>query len=59
MCPKEKLFKGYIELELQLGEIERCRNIYSKYLEFMPSNCAAWKAYTQLEINVGETQRAR
>jgi crooked neck len=59
LCPKEKLFKGYIDLELQLGEIERCRSIYGKYLEFMPFNCTAWKAYTQLEINVGEMQRAR
>ena len=22
-CPKQKLFRGYIELELQLGNIER------------------------------------
>jgi crooked neck len=59
LCPKEKLFKSYIDLELQLGEIERCRSLYGKYLEFMPFNCTAWKAYTQLEINVGEMQRAR
>ena len=31
-CAKEKLFKGYIELELQLGNIERCRTLYNKYL---------------------------
>ena len=24
-CPKDKLFKSYIQLELQLGEVERCR----------------------------------
>ncbi|CAE7490064.1 Crnkl1, partial [Symbiodinium microadriaticum] len=28
MCGKENIFKGYIELELQLGEVERCRAIY-------------------------------
>jgi crooked neck len=59
LCPKEKLFKGYIELELQLGEIDRCRTIYTKYLEFMPYNCTAWQSFAQLEINVGESQRAR
>ena len=59
MCPKENLFKGYIELELQLGEIERCRTIYAKYLEFMPSNCATWIAFAQLEVSVGEVPRAR
>ena len=59
MCPKENLFKGYIELELQLGEIERCRTIYAKYLEFMPANCATWIAFAQLEVSVGEVPRAR
>jgi crooked neck len=59
MCGKENTFKGYIELELQLGEIERCRAIYSKYIERMPHNCAAWKNFAQLEANVGEVPRAR
>lgn len=59
MCGKENIFKGYIELELQLGEVERCRVIYGKYLEFMPHNCTAWMAFAQLEVNVGETTRAR
>jgi crooked neck len=59
LCPKENLFKSYISLELQLGEIERCRTIYGKYLEFMPFNCSAWQAFAQLEASVGETTRAR
>jgi crooked neck len=32
MCPKEKLFKDYITLELQLREFDRCRQIYQKYI---------------------------
>lgn len=32
MCPKEKLFKEYITLELQLREFDRCRQLYQKYL---------------------------
>ncbi len=59
MCGKENIFKGYIELELQLGEVDRCRTLYSKYIEKMPFNCAAWKAFAQLETNCGETARAR
>lgn len=59
MCGKENIFKGYIQLELQLGEVERCRSIYAKYLEVMPHNCTAWKAFAGLETNVGETARAR
>jgi crooked neck len=39
MCPKENLFKKYVEMELQLGEVDRCRTIYAKYLETMPYNC--------------------
>jgi len=58
-CPKQKLFKGYLELELQLGEVDRCRSIYGKYLETMPHNVSAWKGFSQLETNVGETERAR
>ena len=30
-CPKPKTFKGYIELELQLREFDRCRKLYEKY----------------------------
>ncbi|CAE7667839.1 CRNKL1, partial [Symbiodinium sp. KB8] len=28
MCPTEKVFKSYIHLELQLGNIDRCRILY-------------------------------
>ena len=59
LCGKESIFKKYIELELQLGEVERCRLIYAKYVETMPHNVTAWKAFAQLEQNVGETARAR
>jgi len=30
LCGKENIFKKYIELELQLGEVDRCRAIYAK-----------------------------
>ena len=58
-CPKEKLFKVYIELELQLGNVERCRTLYGKYLEYQPHNCGAWGRYAELERTVGETERCR
>lgn len=58
-CPKESLFKSYVNLELQIGEIDRCRQIYAKYLEFMSYNCTAWQAFAQLEASVGESSRAR
>jgi len=59
MCGKENIFRGYIELEHQMGEIDRCRAIYGKYIAAMPHNCAAWRNFAALEAAVGETQRAR
>ncbi|KAG5185208.1 hypothetical protein JKP88DRAFT_207999 [Tribonema minus] len=58
-CPKGKLFKGYIALELQLGEIERCRTLYSRYLAWSPGDCAAWTRFAELERTLGEDERAR
>mmetsp|Transcript_13633 Transcript_13633/g.41472 ORF Transcript_13633/g.41472 Transcript_13633/m.41472 type:complete len:576 (+) Transcript_13633:416-2143(+) len=58
-CPKDKLFKEYIQLELQLGEVNRCRTLYAKYLEWAPVNVAAWTAFAELETSLGEEERAR
>jgi len=58
-CGKESLFKRYIHLELQMGEIDRCRILYSKYLEKFPHSCEAWSKFSELERTVGETERAR
>ncbi len=58
-CPREKLFTAYVDLELQLGNIDRCRKIYEKFLEFMPENCSTWTKYAQLEASLRETERAR
>ena len=41
-CPKDKLFRGYIDLELQLREFDRCRILYEKFLQFNPENCTTW-----------------
>ncbi|KAG1227836.1 hypothetical protein G6F68_019554 [Rhizopus microsporus] len=60
MCPKNKLFNGYIDLEFQMREFDRCRTLYTKYLEFNPANCSAWIKFAELERDVlGETERCR
>eukprot|EP00898_Chlorokybus_atmophyticus_P002064 jgi/Chlat1/2859/Chrsp194S00790 len=59
MAPKDKIFKSYIEVELQLGNIDRCRTLYEKYLEWSPSNCFAWTKFAELERSLGEAERAR
>ncbi|XP_016519824.1 crooked neck-like protein 1 isoform X2 [Poecilia formosa] len=58
-CPKNKLLKGYIELELQLREFDRCRKLYEKYLEFSPENCTTWIKFAELETILGDVERAR
>ncbi|KAK6181596.1 hypothetical protein SNE40_009420 [Patella caerulea] len=58
-CPKNKLFRGYIELELQLREFDRCRILYEKYLEYMPENCSTWVKYAELETILGDADRTR
>ncbi|KAF3333215.1 crooked neck-like protein 1 [Carex littledalei] len=59
VAPKDKIFKKYIEIELQLGNIDRCRRLYMKYLEWAMENCYAWTKFAELERSLGETERAR
>eukprot|EP00094_Tigriopus_californicus_P008530 TCALIF_08221-PA protein Name:"Similar to crn Protein crooked neck (Drosophila melanogaster)" AED:0.25 eAED:0.25 QI:58/0.5/0.2/0.8/0.75/0.6/5/0/718 len=58
-CPKAKLFRGYIDLEIQLREFERCRTLYEKFLLFDPENCSAWMKFAELEALLGDVERAR
>ncbi|ORX46855.1 pre-mRNA-splicing factor clf1 [Piromyces finnis] len=58
LCPKEKLFKGYIEIELKLREFDNARKLYQKYLEWNPGNCYAWIKYGELEIMLGDNELA-
>ncbi|XP_005094945.1 crooked neck-like protein 1 [Aplysia californica] len=58
-CPKNKVFRGYIDLELQLREFDRCRMLYQKFLEFSPENCTTWMKYAELETILGDIDRAR
>ncbi|KAI9840012.1 MAG: NineTeen Complex (NTC) component [Sarea resinae] len=59
MCPKDRLFKGYIELELKLFEFVRCRTLYEKQIEWNPANCQAWIKFAELERGLDDLDRAR
>ncbi|KAF7338170.1 Pre-mRNA splicing factor [Mycena venus] len=59
MCPKEALFKGYIELEVELREFDRARQLYEKYLEFDPANSPAWIKFAELESQLQDFARTR
>ncbi|KAI8561002.1 hypothetical protein RHMOL_Rhmol04G0301200 [Rhododendron molle] len=58
-APKGTIFEKYIELEWQLGNIDRVRRIYQKYLEWSPENAFAWMKYAGMEIDLEEIDRAR
>ncbi|KAI9778767.1 MAG: NineTeen Complex (NTC) component [Peltula sp. TS41687] len=59
MCPKDKLFKGYIELELKLFEFGRCRKLYEKQIAWNAANCQAWIKCAELERGLDDLDRAR
>lgn len=58
-CPKPKIFKGYIDLEMQLREFDRCRTLYEKFLEYSPTNSYAWISYAGLEKLLDDVDRVR
>ncbi|KAI8629111.1 cell cycle control protein [Xylariaceae sp. FL1651] len=59
MCPKDKLFKGYVELELKLFEFVRCRTLYEKHIEWNPANCQTWIKFAELERGLDDLERTR
>lgn len=59
MCPKDKIFKGYIDLEIKMFEFARCRMLYEKYIAFNPANSQAWKGFAELERGLDDIERAR
>lgn len=59
MCGKERIFKGYVELELSLKEFDRARKLYERALEWDPSNSRTWIRFAELERNLFDIERAR
>ena len=59
MCPKNKLFRAYIDMELKLFEFVRCRTLYEKWIEWDASNCTAWIKFAELERGLDDLERCR
>lgn len=59
MCPKDKIFAGYIDLERRLFEFLRCRTLYEKHIEHNPANCTTWIRFAELERGLDDLDRAR
>lgn len=56
-CPREKIIEAYVDLELQLGNIDRVRKIYQSYLEKVPDSSSVWIKYALFENNLDENER--
>ncbi|KND90355.1 Pre-mRNA-splicing factor clf1, partial [Tolypocladium ophioglossoides CBS 100239] len=59
MCPKDKIFNGYVDLERKLFEFVRCRTLYEKHIEFNPANCQTWIRFAELERGLDDLERTR
>ncbi|GAV48843.1 hypothetical protein ZYGR_0N02480 [Zygosaccharomyces rouxii] len=58
LCPKPRIFKLYIDMEIKLREFDRVRKLYEKFIEYDGSNVETWMAYADLEANLGDRDRA-
>lgn len=59
LCPKNKLFRAYVEMELKLFEFTRCRMLYEKWIEWDSGNCTAWIKFAELERGLEDYERVR
>lgn len=46
-----------MKIELQLGNIDRCRKLYENYLEWSLENCYALSKYDDLESSLSENDQ--
>ena len=58
-CGKDSVYLSYLELELLLVEVERCRRIYEKWLEQRSEKAEVWCRYAEMEDRLEEVERAR
>ncbi|KAJ5589151.1 hypothetical protein N7537_011829 [Penicillium hordei] len=59
MCPKDKIFRGYIDMEHRMYEFGRCRTLFQKQIEWNPSNTQSWLEFADLERNLDDAERTR
>lgn len=58
ICPRSKLYHGYIKMEMELGEYDKCRSLYRKFIEFQPKHCNIWIDFAKMETSLDEFDRA-
>ena len=58
-CGKDSVYLSYLELELLLGEVERCRRIYEKWIEQRSEKAEVWCRYAEMEDRLEEAGAGR
>ena len=58
-CPKDRLFRSYIEFEKTLYEFDRVRKLYERQISWDPTSSQAWINFAQHEENMEDFTRAR
>ena len=56
---KASLYVAYMQMEMSLGEVERCRRIFDKWLEEHSTVADVWVKYAEMERHLEERERAR
>lgn len=59
LSPNKKIFQHYINLELQLGNLDRCRKLYERQVECFPQSSDVWLKYVEFEESLEEFDRSR
>ena len=59
MHPKGEDLRRAMDIETQLGNIDRCRTLYEKALELGTRQLRDLGQFAELENQLGETERAR
>ncbi|KAF7684129.1 Pre-mRNA-splicing factor clf1 [Astathelohania contejeani] len=57
ISPLSEIYKNYIEMEYSLKEYDRCRKIYSKYINIGSEE--SWIEYAMFEKNLNEYERSK
>lgn len=57
--PNKRIVKYYIELETQLGEFERCRQLHKRMIELFTNEAESWIEYANFEKDLLEYDRVR
>ena len=59
LAPHEKIFKAYIEFEMQLGNFDRCEQIFKKWLQTFPEESEPWEDYLEYNQTLDKRERVK